>query len=126
MGTNSANLQFESEKWKRLIEFIKMENAYCKDRLSEVVRSINYQDIESLERAEYYQSYYIQQETLLSILSADIYSLERMLEKEKFLDGFLLKEVTQHHRRLRQEMEKLTIEFQRGNKLFNDFLEVNF
>lgn len=125
MNTNISQLQFECDKWKRLIEFMQLENAYCKNRLSNVVRNFDVQDGGFLEQAEYYQNYYIQQDMLLAMLRSEIYEFEKQVQKETFFDGYILKEVQFKQRRLRNEIDKVSSEFHRGNKLFNDFLEAN-
>ena len=125
MTISVSQYQFESDKWKRLLEFIILENTYCKNRLSDIVKESDNSDSEFLEQAEHYQYYYIQQETLLSLLRSDIYAFDRLLEKEKFFDGRIAKKANEQRKIIYQEIEKLTIEYQKGAKRFNDFLEAH-
>lgn len=125
MDMNITQLQYESNTWKRLIEFIKLENAHCKNRMSEVIKNKVEDDSIFLETAEYYQDYYIKQDTLVEMLRSDVYVFDKLLEKELYLDGALATEIFNHRKRLRIEMEKLSVEYNKGCKQFNNFLDAN-
>ena len=49
--------QYEIHSWIRLVEFLKQENTYLKNRLSEVIDQIK--DIENLALAEHFQNQFI-------------------------------------------------------------------
>lgn len=122
MGNKLGQLQYESECWKRSLAFIMSENSYSKTRLADVVKNSNGDD-DFLEQAEHYQNYYIQQEALLSLLRHDVYAFDKLLQKDKFINGVPVREISFSRKRLREELEKIENEFARARKKFNDFLD---
>lgn len=125
MSINVAQLQYESDQWKRLIEFVRLENAHCKNRLSEIIKTSAVPDVTFLEVAEYYQDYFIKQDILVDILRSDVFDFDKLLEKELYLDGSLAKVVAGDRKKLQVEIEKLSIAYNTGFKQFNSFLESN-
>jgi hypothetical protein len=124
MKISAEHFGFENNRWQRLVQFIQLENSYSKNRLAEVFRN-NEGLVDFLEQAEFYQSYYIQQEAHLALLKHDLVSFGRLLEKEKFLDGAVIKQLQNTHCRLRREMEKLETDFHDMQRKFNNFVEAN-
>lgn len=116
--------KFENESWLRTLEFIQTENAYAKNRLAEVIKT-NIGNPEFLDEAEFFQNHYIQQDTLVSLLKSDLYSYRKLLDREKFEDGNLVKSVHGTRRRLKDEMEKIEAQYSHTKKQFGDFLEAN-
>jgi hypothetical protein len=121
MPTKNRQLQYKSDGWKRLLEFITSENAYCKNRLADVIKSSK-ADEGLLEQAEYFQNYYIQQDALLSLLRNDIYAFDKLLQKEKILNG-VSRELNVSKNRLKDELDKVQSEYRRAKNKFNDFLD---
>ena len=124
MKISVEHFEFENDRWQRLVQFIQLENSYSKNRLAEVIRN-NDGLADFLEQAEFYQSYYIQQDAHLSLLKHDIASFRRLLEKEKFFDGALSTQLQNTHCRLRREIEKLETDFHDMQRKFNNFVEAN-
>ena len=124
MKIKTEQFEFESDRWKRLVQFIQLENAYYKNRLAEVIRNSD-ASTDFLEEAEFYQNYYIQQDTHVSLLKRDLNNFGRLVEQEKFLDGALVKEVFNTHNRLKREIEKLEADFHDMQRKFNNFVEAN-
>lgn len=122
--TNTSQLQYESDSWKRVIEFIVIENAHAKNRLAEVIKTSAGEE-DFMELAEFHQNYFIQQETLLALLRNDIYTFDKLLQREKFEDGALIKEIIASQKRLKLEIDKLVAEFGRAKIQFANFLEAN-
>ena len=124
MKISAKHLEFENDRWKRFVQFIQLENSYCKNRLAEVIKS-NESLPDFLEQAEFYQNYYIQQDTHLSLLKHDLSSFGRLIEKEKFLDGVVINQLQNAHNRLRREIEKLDFDFHDMQTKFDNFIEAN-
>jgi len=124
MKVSSEQFEFENDRWKRLVQFIQLENSYCNNRLAEVIIK-NVASTDFLEQAEFYQNYYIQQDAHLSLLNHDLNNFTRLIEKEKFLDGAIVKNIEDTHNRLKREMEKLQHDFHYMQGKFNKFVEAN-
>ena len=124
MKISAEHIEYENDRWQRLVQFIQLENSYSKNRLAEVIKS-NDALPEFLEEAEFYQNYYIQQDTHLALLKHDLVNFGRLLEKEKFLDGAVINQVQNTHNRLRREMDKLETDFHDMARKFNNFVEAN-
>lgn len=124
MKISTEHLEFENDRWKRLVQFIQLENSYCKNRLAEVIKD-NDASTAFLDEAEFYQNYYIQQETLLSLIKHDLNKFGRLVEQEKLLDGGIAKIVQNTHSQLKREIEKLESDFHIMQQKFSDFVEAN-
>ena len=124
MRIQVEHIHFENDCWKRLVEFIQLENSYQKIRLAEVIR-LSSGEPEFLEQAEFFLNYYIQQDTHLSLLRRDLNSFGRLIEREKFLDGMVVKEVQHSLAGLRREIQKLDNDFRDMREKFNGFVEAN-
>jgi hypothetical protein len=124
MNVSTQQFEFENDRWKRLVQFIQLENSYYKNRLAEVIRNSDASP-EFLEEAEFYQNYYILQDTHLSLLKHDLNNFGKLVEEEKFLDGAVVKEVFNTHNRLKREIEKLEADFHDMQRKFNNFVEAN-
>ena len=115
-------LQYESDCWKRILEFILVENSFCKDRLSDVIRSSR-GEINFMDQAEIYQNYFIQEEILISLIKSDISFFQKLLKKKVTEDDLLVKEVMSNRKKISKELEKLEHEFIKMKLGFNNFLE---
>lgn len=124
MRIQVEHVRFENDCWKRLLEFIRLENSYQKTRLAEVIR-LNTGEPEFLEQAEFFHNYYIQQDTHLSLLRQDLNTFGRLIERERFLDGMIVKEVQHSLTKLRREVQKLDNDFREMREKFNRFVEAN-
>jgi hypothetical protein len=122
MKISVEQLEFESDRWKRLVQFIQLENSYCKNRLAEVIKNSN-ASTGFLEQAEFYQNYYIQQDTHLSLLKHDLNKFGRLVEQEKSIDGVV--NIQNTHSQLKREIEKLETDFHEMQQKFSNFVEAN-
>ena len=52
MKVSTQQFEFENDRWKRLVQFIQLENSYYKNRLAEVIRNSDATP-EFLEEAEF-------------------------------------------------------------------------
>ena len=124
MKIPTQHLEFENDRWRRLVQFIQLENSYCNNRLAEVIKS-NDGLPDFLEQAEFYQNYYIQQDAHISLLKHDLNTFGRIVEREKFTDGTIAKNIQFTHSQLKREIEKLEADFHDMQGKFDNFVEAN-
>jgi hypothetical protein len=116
-------LQYERDTWKRLLGFMMDETIHLKNRLSEILK---YKfDKNLLEEAENFQSSFLKEDELISLLRNDVAELDKLLVREVFEDGKIIKEIERRLKRLRNNI--ITAERQLGKlKLeFNSYLSEN-
>jgi len=108
----------ENKTWSRLLEFFKQENAFLKNRLSEVVDHSS--DKEFLSLAEQFQNKFILKDDYIDELRHDINTQELNLinRKDNALDSKLLK----RQEKLRNEMEYFEKDFNQLKNEFNKYL----
>ncbi len=110
----------EADTWKRLLEFIQVENVYLKNRLAEVTREVT--DPGWLEQAEYFQNHFLAEDSAVSLLRRDVLDLESWLRREVIEDGAIIKEVRKKHKKLRADIELTEQRFSRLKFEFNHYL----
>ncbi|MEO8582805.1 MAG: hypothetical protein ABI415_03350 [Flavitalea sp.] len=116
-----AQWQYESDGWKRALEFIQFENIYSKNNLAELIKNRNGQ-IDQLVAVESHLEWFVQQEILITILRSDIKDFKWLLEKELLKNGSPEKNATSDYKRIYKEIEKIK-EAHRGQKSrFDKFL----
>ena len=116
-------LQYESDTWKRLLCFIQDENVHLKNRLSEVLHDNFNKNL--LEEVESFQNTFLREDELMGLLRNDVAELDKLLVREIFEDGKIIKEIDTRLKKLRNNI--ITAERQFGNlKLeFNSYLTEN-
>jgi hypothetical protein len=72
-----SQYRYESETWKRYLQFIQQENNFLKTRLSQVLQQDT--DIEFLERAEIFQNKFLSEDETVHLLRQDVHEMEDML-----------------------------------------------
>lgn len=110
----------ENMAWERALDFILQENAFLKTRLSKVVDTNTDKDFVDL--AEYFQNSFIHNDEYVKDLKTDIVTLQRMLKD--IIAGKKLDEInlTQKHKKLRNEMGYFEKNFGRLLNEFNQYL----
>lgn len=73
-------LQMEVNTWKRILNFFKEENVYLKNRLSDILK--NGFERKFLDEFENFQTKFIKQDELISLLRNDIAELDKLLNEE--------------------------------------------
>ena len=69
--------QKESESWKRMLEYIQMENSCLKTRLSDVVSEDGRKEL--LAEAENFQNRFIRKDEVISLVRRDIREFDTLL-----------------------------------------------
>lgn len=117
----SGQFQHENQTWERLLEFLKQENAFLKNRLSEVLDHNTNKDF--LPQAEHYQNLFIVKDEFMDEMRHDVHEQETALKKmsatvKETIDSKLVK----MQEKLRNEMEFLEKDFVKIKNEFNKYL----
>ena len=117
----SEQFQHENQTWERLLEFLKQENAFLKNRLSEVLDHNTNKDF--LPQAEHYQNLFIVKDEFMDEMRHDVHEQETALKKmsatvKETIDSKLVK----MQEKLRNEMEFLEKDFVKIKNEFNKYL----
>ena len=116
-----GQFRYESETWKRNLEFIMEENANLKNRLAEVLKS-EVADEDILNTAEQYQNDFIREDETISLLRSDIADLDKLLIREVFEDGHLIQDVVRRQKKMSVEMKNAITGFNKLKFDFNNYL----
>lgn len=111
-------MQSEVETWLRAIDFVKAENNYLKNRLSEVIQ--NDVSFETLDQIENYQNNFITKDTIIALLVKDITAHKKSLSTAPLPE----KDTINTHNKLRDDIGKIEREFITTAANFNKFLMI--
>lgn len=113
-------LHYEVETWKRLLSFMTDENIRLKNRLSEILQERFNSDL--LEEVEIFQSNFLKEDEMISLLRNDIAEFDKLLTREVFEDGKLAKKVEKKMETLRANIETAEKDFGKLKTEFNSYL----
>ena len=116
-------LQHENDAWKRMLGFLMDENIHLKNRLSEVLKDSS--DKNLLYELENFQSQFINKDELINVLRNDASEIDKLLVKEIFEDGIVMKKVCTDLKKLRTNIEAAERQFSKLKSEFNSFLMEN-
>ena len=116
-------LQFESDSWKRLLGFIIDENIHLKNRLSEVLK--NGFGGNWLEEMETFHNQLVKEDDRIGLLRNEIAELDRLLVREVFEDGRIIKDIDRRLKKLRHNITNTEEQFGKLKLEFNSFLTEN-
>jgi seryl-tRNA synthetase len=108
----------ENKTWSRLLEFFKQENAFLKNRLSEVVDHKT--DKEFLALVEQFQNKFILKDEFIDELRHDINIQDQELVDSS--DNLIDKKLVKKQEKLRNEMEYFEKDFNNLKNEFNKYL----
>ncbi len=116
----SEQFHFEIQSWERMLEFFKQENAFLKNRLSEVLDHRS--DKEFLPLAEHFQNLFIIKDEFMDELRHDIHEQEGLLKKAGISARQPADIKLKKQEKLRNEMEYLERDFLKVKNEFNKYL----
>jgi len=119
MPEKLQQFKHENESWKRMLEFMQQENVHLKTRLAEVLQKDVRKDF--LEKAEYFQSGFLQFDERIAFLRRDISAFNKLFLTELFHNGHL-KELQLKQKQLRKEIETEEKKFNKLKGEFNHYL----
>lgn len=114
--------QHENETWKRVLEFLKDENIILKNQLSGILPNIAEADDGLMEKIEYFQNHFVKEDEIIRLLRIELSEQGKLLVREMYEDGDVLKEVKHTQKKLRKEFEFAELHFNKLKYEFNDYL----
>ncbi|MFM9911682.1 MAG: hypothetical protein ACKVOW_20340 [Chitinophagaceae bacterium] len=116
-------LQYEADTWRRVVGFMMEENIHQKNRLSEILKDKF--DKNLLEEVERFQSWFVKEDELISLLRNEMAELDKLLVREIFEDGAIMNKVIGKLKYLRNNITAAEKEFSRLKAAFNSYLSEN-
>ncbi len=116
-------LQYEADTWKRLLGFMMDENIHLKNRISQILKDRFDENL--LEEVEVFQSSFVKEDALIGLLRNDVAELDKLLQKEVFEDGTIIKNVESKLKKLRHNIKNAEKQFGKLKMDFNNYLSEN-
>jgi regulator of replication initiation timing len=116
-------LQYEADTWKRLLGFMMDENIHLKNRLSEILKDGFNENL--LGEVEIFQSRFVKEDAMIALLRNEVAELDKLLVREIFEDGRIIKEVERKLKKLRNNIKNAETEFGNLKSQFNSYLSEN-
>ncbi len=116
-------LQFETETWKRVLGFMTDENIHLKNRLSEILK--NNFNPNLLEEVEIFHNNFLKEDERIDVLKKEVTGLDKLLVREIFEDGTIIRQVDSKLKRLRNNIKIAEAQFTRLKMDFNNYLSEN-
>jgi regulator of replication initiation timing len=113
-------LQYESDTWKRLLSFMIEENVRLKNRLSEILKEQFNHNL--LEEVEGFQNRFLKEDELIGLLRNEIVEFDKLLVREAFEDGKIIRVVGKKMEKLRSNIETAEKQFGKLKSEFNSYL----
>jgi hypothetical protein len=115
-----SQYRHENDTWKRYLHFMQQENNYLKTRLGQVLQ--NDIDIDFLDRAEYFQTKFLNEDETVNLLRQDVHEIDELLHNGVAQNAALLKELQNKIKKLSRDMETIERQFNKLKTDFNVFL----
>ncbi len=116
-------LQHESDTWKRSLGFMIDENVQLKIRLAEILRTEFDENL--LEDIENFQTSFIREDEMVSLLKTDIAKLDKLLVREVFEDGQIVDNINRMLKEIRRNISIAESQFGKLKLEFNSYLLEN-
>jgi hypothetical protein len=120
MTDKFKQVQFEQDTWKRLLGFMMDENIYLKNRIAEILK--DNPDRSLLDDVENFQSRFIMEDEMISILRNDIAHIEKLYTEGETSNGKLIAEINNRLQRLREDIALAEFQFNKLKIEFNTYL----
>lgn len=117
-----SQFQHENEGWKRILAFIKEENINIKNRLTEIVKSMDTEEDDMLERIEYFQNCFVEEDEKVRHMVKEVEMQGKLLIRDIYEDGNVVRNIKNNQSKLRREMEKTEKDFNKLKFEFNSYL----
>jgi len=114
-------IQNETDSWKRTLGFLSQENANLKIRLAELLNTDHSAD-SFLETAELYQNRFVQKDEIIKLMEKDVFELDKLLLREVYEDGIILKDISFRQTKYRKEIKSLESAFSDLKLQFNIYV----
>lgn len=117
------HLQNEADTWKRTLGFMIDENIHLKNRLSEILKTQF--DDSLLGEMENFQTGFLKEDQRVGLLKNEVAELDKLLVKEIFEDGKIIRQVDHKLNKLRSNIKNAETQFTKLKMDFNNFLSEN-
>lgn len=121
MNHTKRQFRYETEGWKRLLEFIKNENALTRHHLADFIGRSNGSE-EMLSVAENYLHNLQQIEIMTALLRNDVIHFEGMVEKHPADDQLPDSAIADKRKSLQKDVDRLQSEFRSIKWKMDNFL----
>lgn len=115
--------QYEMDTWKRQLAFTLDENVLLKNRLASILKNDFSQSL--LDDLEFYNTRLLDLDRQIEEIHSEMNELNRLLVREIFEDGRILRLLTSRLKRTRQMVGSLEKQFNRVKMDFNSYLSEN-
>jgi hypothetical protein len=122
IGSMIIQFQHENDTWRRILGFITDENINLKKRLSEILKTLNDNDSSVLDRIEYFHNCLLKDDEIIRFLYREVADQGKLLIREIYEDGELVKEVRKKQKKLRKNLEIAEQQFNKLKFEFNSYL----
>ena len=112
--------RYETDAWKRQLGFMTEESIFAKNHIAAILQEPG--DADMLEALESFQSNFIENDNLISLLKNEIAEFDKLLTRKTFTNGKNNSLVNNSARKLRQQIRLAEQAFSRYLKTFNQFL----
>lgn len=114
-------LKEENDSWRKALEFMVHENAMLKNRLADMLKNNTSIGKMFLDDAEQYQNLFLRQDESIKLLRGDVAAFDRLLQREVYEDGQIIKTVLHKYVQLRKDIAQAQIEFGKMKTQFISF-----
>ena len=116
-------LQHESDTWKRSLAFMIDENIQLKNRLADILRTEF--DKSLLDDLEVFQTNFLREDEMISLLRRDVATLDKLLVREIFEDGKIADNINRMLKEIRGNISIAESYFGKLKSEFNSYLLEN-
>lgn len=116
-------MQFETDTWKRLVGFMMEENIHLKNRITDILK--NDFDNSLLDELENFHTRFIKEDERIALMRNDAAEMDKLLTREIFEDGMIIRQVKHKLRRLRDDILIAEKQFSKLKAEFNSYLSEN-
>lgn len=117
-----TRFRHENESWKRILGFFREENINLKTRLSDLLKNTKENNGDFLEQLEYFQNLFLKEDEIIRFLHEEISEQDKLLLRDLYEDGELIKEVQKKQKKIRRQLENTEREFYQLKSEFNTYL----
>ena len=120
MTSTFKQQQFEQDTWKQLLGYMMEENIHLKNRITEILKDKPNRIL--LDDVENFQSHFIMEDEMISILRNDIANIEKLFADAGDGNQKMIGEINDRLQRLRESIALAGAQFNQLKIEFNQYL----
>lgn len=113
----------ENEGWRQTLEFLIEEDIILKEGISEVLKNMIQTDDGVLKKLEHFHNLLIKQNDTVRLLRTGVADMGEKINLDYYFETDLSNSITRIQRILRNQMEKVELEFLKLKFDFNDYID---